>query len=212
MARARRRQRRVRVSERYLGVRVGRVTVAIRRRPGWQGGAATATAFAKNLNAAHELGRQIRDGLYPDRAWWPSASWYSAWRAADAVLTPTLSDGRLARTPSFLSPATARRFEIFSARHPITFATTDRGAPIVAGDDARADIVLMLYEFFENRARDRLKRCLRCSRWFADETKNRAQRWCSEGCHRRAWNRAARRAAEHAQYTKKTRTKRGRHR
>jgi hypothetical protein len=198
MAVARRKQRRVRVSERYLQVRVGRVTVAIRRRPGWQGGAATAVAFAKNLNDARDLGRQIRDGLYPDRAWWPFASWYSAWRAADAVLTPTLSDGRLARTPSFLSPATARRFEMFSARHPITFAMTDRGAPIVAGDGA--DIVLMLYEFFESRARDRLKRCLHCSRWFADETKNRAKRWCSEECHSRAWDRAARRDAGHKQY------------
>lgn len=195
------RPRRVRRTKRYLSGYLGPVHIKIRVRPGWQAGAATAAGFAKNLNAAGELLRQIRAGRYPHRAWLPHATWYSAWRAAEAILRPSLRNGGLARSPWFLAPESAHRFERVSRAHPVTFTTWERGIPNVAGEDARADVVLMLYEFFESRARDRLKVCAGCDRWFADETKNRAQRWCSDECHTRGWGRAARRAAGHAQYT-----------
>ncbi len=193
-------QRRVRSTERYMTRSLGRMRVRVRVRPGWQAGASTASAFAHNLNKARELGQEIREGWHPGRTWLPRATWYSAWRACDAILRPSVRDGRLSRSPWFLAPETARRFTRFSAVHGVHFTTGDRGTPMVTGDDTRPWLALELYEFFESRARDRLKCCAACHHWFADETKNRAQRWCSKECHSRGWSRAARRAAAHAQY------------
>ncbi len=182
---------------RYLSRKVGQVLVQVRARPSWQGGAATATAFAHNLNEARHFGEQIREGWYPNRSWLPRSTWYSAWRAADAVLRPSLQDGIMPRSPR-LAPETERRFERFSRANGVHFTIHD-----VAGDDARPHAVHMLFELFESRARDRLKCCPACHRWFVDETKNRTKRWCDAQCHRRGWSRAARRAAGHAQYSKK---------
>jgi hypothetical protein len=218
-------RRRVR-SERYLRRVIGAGQILARRRarkrneeywselivqvrPGWQAGVATAAAFAKNLNDARELGAEIRSGRYPRREWLLRATWYSAWRAAEAILRPTLRDGLLVRSPWFLAPESARRFERFSAAHGVFFTAGRHGIPIVAGDDARAMVVLMMYEFFESRARDRLKCCLACRRWLVDETRNRTRRWCSDKCHTRGWSRAARRAAGHAQYARAIATKHG---
>src|SRR4029453_3603618 len=121
-------------------------------------------------------------------------AWYGAWLGADAVLRPTLRDGRLARKPWFVSPTTARRFERFSAVNGIPFTTGVKGIPLVAGD-ARPDVVLRLYAFFESPGRDRLKWCAPCTRWFVDRSKNRTKQWGTPACHTRAWGRAARRAA-----------------
>jgi len=183
---------------RYLTRHTGKTQLRIRIRPSWQAGAATAKAFAHNLNGARHFGEQIREGWYPDRSWLPRSTWYSAWRAAEAVLRPTLRDGVLARSPGSLAPETERRFERFSRANAVFFTVHD-----VAGEDVRPHAVHMLFELFESRARDRLKYCPACCRWFVDETKNRTKRWCDTQCHRRGWNRAARRAAGHAQYTTK---------
>jgi hypothetical protein len=110
------------------------------------------------------------------------------------------------------APASIARFNELASRIPVTLALADRGAPMIAGEDPHGDLLYLLWSnFFGDPASSRLpgpawarlKHCSICRRWFADETKNRTQRWCSEPCHTRAWSRSARRAAGHKQYAKR---------
>ncbi len=56
-------------------------------------------------------------------------------------------------------------------------------------------VLHLLADFFRHPARDRLKRCLRCRRWFVDRTKNKAAKRCSTSCTWKWWDRARRREA-----------------
>jgi hypothetical protein len=188
--------------ERYWKSRIGRVEILVAQPPpAWRAGVRTAQIFAGAMNSARELADEIREltprvqGGLLARSWRLRAAWFGAWLAADAILRPSLRDGRIVRSPWFLSPTTARRFERFSAANGIHFTTGVKGVPHVAGD-IRPEVALRLYNFFESPARDRLKWCPPCGQWFVDKTKNRTQRW-SEGCRNKAWSRAARRAARH---------------
>ncbi len=62
----------------------------------------------------------------------------------------------------------------------------------------------------QSRARDRLKRCPRCQRWFVDRTKNKGKARCSESCTWRYWDRARRKEARHNQYRRRGITVRSR--
>lgn len=93
---------------------------------------------------------------------------------------------------------------VFAKANHVRFAVDDdRGGPPIHGDDPRPEVVHTLWEFFESRARDRLKGCFRCSAWFADESRNLTWMFCSSQCRDRAWNRARRRAMNHSQYRRK---------
>lgn len=183
----------------YVRRRLGRVQVLIKRRPPWQAGAATAEALAASLNNVAHYGRLIAEGGPGGGP--PLAHIYRAWSAAVAILEPSLREGVLADQ---LHPETVRRFTRFASHHPITLAVQAPRTPFIGGEDAGDDVAFLLWELFRGPAWARLKRCPRCGRWFADETKNRTQRWCSEDCHNRAWTRARRREAKHAQYRQQT--------
>jgi predicted RNA-binding Zn ribbon-like protein len=172
--------------------------VLIRRRPWWQQGAATAAEVAKSLNALSEAEGHLQEGFAG------LASIVEAWRWARDVLEPSVDDGRLGR-PAAESIA---RFNTFAAEHPVTLQFSQTGAAVLAGDGAPEEVIYLVWShLFGAPAQARLKRCSACARWFADETRNRSQRWCSETCHNRGWNRAARRGAKHRQYrTRKTKT------
>jgi hypothetical protein len=56
-------------------------------------------------------------------------------------------------------------------------------------------VVQLLWDFFRHPARDRLKRCPRCHRWFVDYTKNKAAKRCSGSCTSKWWDRPHRKEA-----------------
>jgi hypothetical protein len=56
---------------------------------------------------------------------------------------------------------------------------------------ARGAWVIDLARFLANPQRDRLRRCLKCRRWFVDETRNKSARRCSRKC-TIAWSNAQR--------------------
>ncbi|MGH7393498.1 MAG: CGNR zinc finger domain-containing protein [Candidatus Rokuibacteriota bacterium] len=189
--------------ERYWRAKRGRLEVLIRRRPSWQRGAATAKAVADGLNHIPELEDAVGQGFGG------LASHVAAWRDVRDIFEASLEDGRLRQPPTETSNA---RFKDFAGQAPVPLTLDDRGGPIVGGDDPHPGLVHLLWSTFfrdpvssrlPGAAWARLKRCPICQRWFADETKNRAQRWCSEPCHTQAWSRSARRAAGHKQYAKK---------
>lgn len=49
-------------------------------------------------------------------------------------------------------------------------------------------------------ALDRVKQCMRCGKWFVDETRNKSAARCSAACTAKWWDRLRRRKARHAQY------------
>lgn len=69
--------------------------------------------------------------------------------------------------------------------------------------NSRGHVVALLRDFFTSPARDRLRKCPVCGRWFVDHTKNKARVRCSAGCTAKWWNRARRRAARHSQYARR---------
>lgn len=189
------------------------VQLQVLGRPSWQRGAAIAKAFARSLNkmgSPDGLRAMVQQG---NGLWRPASRIYAAWHAARAILEPTLREGRLSRSIGagvLMDPVSVRRFNRFAQTNPVIFGLTDGGRPlgvptILDRDDARPIVVQMLWEFIESPGRDRLRRCLQCGAWFADETKNRRQRWCSSACRDRAWSRAERRKAGHTQYRPKRR-------
>ncbi len=157
------------------------------RRPG----AARAEGFARSLNQRADWARQIREGFRG------IGRMYGAWCAVHAVLSASVENGRISRQNGVLSPESVRRFRRFAvATGGIPLDLTDIGGPIVGGEDPRAEILYMLWEIIESRARDRLRVCRACGRWFADEMKSARAVYCSASCKNRSWNRPRRRAAE----------------
>jgi hypothetical protein len=64
----------------------------------------------------------------------------------------------------------------------------------------RGPLVKALVDYFLNPARDRLKRCGTCRRWFVDQTRNKSQLRCSSPCTVAWWTRRRRREAGHSEY------------
>ena len=161
--------------------------------PKWRAGGWIARRLARHLNSDAEdvsLGH-LRAGLvgFTDH--------YGAWRAAAAIVGPSVRHGVLGPHP--LARKTVERFNRLASRARLPFRLSDKGHPELV-DDARTAVVHLLWEFFQSPALGRLKQCRRCGRWFADESKNRTRVWCGRSCRNQAWNRQARRAAGHSQY------------
>jgi CGNR zinc finger len=192
----------------------------------------------------------------PQRDWY----WrpYSAWKAAAAILEPSLplkgwppdlplpttsAGGRHVRKFPIIrhiAPETVRRFQRLATVAPVQLWLSDlaadswrkekerteearrAGVPwlVATGaalapslyapsarlrgtDDPRGAVVKAVWRLLQDPEADRLKRCPRCAKWFADTSKSVSQRWCEAACRERAWNRAARRKAEHKQYRPK---------
>lgn len=198
----------------YREWRVGGVLIRMKLRdPRIRPGVATAETFAGGLNKRGRWARQILHGdRYMGRI-------YGAWCAVHAILSASLRDGKISRENGVLSPESVRRFRRFSAAAPIRLDVTEEGGPMIGappgGDEARAEIIHMLWELIESRARDRLKVCRnpKCGKWFADKMKNGGGVYCSASstsCKDRSWNRPRRRAAGHRQYrARPTRGSRG---
>jgi predicted RNA-binding Zn ribbon-like protein len=186
---------------RYRPFQSGRVQVRVAVRPVGVLGTGSAEIFARNMNEALDMADRIRAG---DTMWRPSAEAYGAWRAANAVLRPTLMDGLLSRSGRFLAMETVRRFNRFATANAVRFGLTEpAAAPII--DNILQEVVHRLWELFESPARDRLKVCIPCGRWFTDFSRNRGRSFCSTQCHDRAWSRSRRRAARHSQYRRRER-------
>ncbi len=72
--------------------------------------------------------------------------------------------------------------------------------------DSRGSALRLLWFVLQNPAQHRLKRCLQCSRWFVDPTRNSSKARCSSECTEKWWDRARRRQARHAQYRRQRRS------
>jgi hypothetical protein len=138
---------------------------------------------------------------------WPSkeaARGYGAWRAAEAVLLPSLPH----IDPNSLAHRTVVRFNRLARANGAAPCITEYRAPgrrvtapsFVFRDEFVGYVVGRLWQLFVTSACKRLKHCATCKKWFADRTKNNAAKWCSLRCRDRAWNRDRRRAAGHTQY------------
>src|SRR5262249_9164980 len=135
---------------------------------------------------------------------------YVAWRAAAAILRPSLPN----IVPACLAAETVWRFNRLadaSGATPRIMEYRMRGqsslrtthVTLSYRDETVGQVVARLWNLLSTSACERLRSCDRCDRWFADVTRNKTQRWCSTRCHDRGWNRQERRAQRHAQYRRK---------
>jgi predicted RNA-binding Zn ribbon-like protein len=141
-----------------------------------------------------------------------AAQSYSGLCALRAILAPAVP---LTPAPARLPSETLRRFQILESRHParlsLAHITLLDGGPEVeatipsAGENEEplSHVVFTVWRLLGLRERDRLKRCAHCLTWFVDRMRSKRKIWCSAPCHDAAWNRAARRGANHDQYRKK---------
>jgi len=107
-------------------------------------------------------------------------------------------------------PAEAlRRFDRLAQANPVRLAFTGWGAawwPTIAASSSLGDVrdglgVIWLWEALgAPGALVRLKRCLKCGEWFADETRNRSKKRCSASCTSQWWDRGQRRRSGHSPY------------
>lgn len=117
---------------------------------------------------------------------------FSAWKAIEAVLTPSLSvlgEGQL-------TAESERRFHRLAERWPPLLAVRGSEAEFIPRDP-RGEAVWRLWLVVRGRALNRLRRCPQCAKWFVDETKNLKQARCSAACTWAWWSRTRRRAARH---------------
>jgi len=70
--------------------------------------------------------------------------------------------------------------------------------PTHKGDTSTATMLILLWEcYFQGNEYERLKRCLRCKKWFVDETRNKSQKYCTHHCGDLWWDRPRRKEAGH---------------
>jgi hypothetical protein len=154
--------------------------------------------LAEGLNGLHE---------YPARAWKHKRLWQSLFHAAGAGPAPPTAPPaewdreRWEELETFFETVVQ---DLWSARTTtsgkrlVILPNADPGTP----DRAAVCIQEIVRTFFGMGLSERLKRCEVCRRWFADTTRNRSKLRCGIGActTSRAWSRARRRAAGHAQY------------
>jgi hypothetical protein len=128
---------------------------------------------------------------------------YGAWRAADAILGPSLP--RI--DASTLAHETVRRFNrlaeatgvaprIAELRTHVQPHYRVTHVSLTYRDPAVGFVVERMWQLFVTGGCTRLRLCGKCGRWFADGTKNNRQMWCSARCRDRAWNRERRRKSK----------------
>lgn len=159
-----------------------------------------------------------------------------AWRTARTIMDELDEAGFVGKLDVLLPPGPARRFNSVAKTtfsHPYLGLAdeedkgilntgpfwvqqsegTDRRDWLVWGGVSYTNrggyVVHLLQTYFRSIARDRLKRCRQCARWFVDFTKNKGQLGCSQTCTSKWWNRSHRREANHAQYSGGTRRRNG---
>jgi hypothetical protein len=167
------------------------------------------SGLALFLNAPPDWERLLPRQGWP--RWRQRAREYGAWRAAAAILAPSLP----LRAGYPLAPETVRRFNRLATVclvMPWLFETERRPhpeRPLPPGGkrvtvaafrvrDVRGEVLKELWHLLQSPARERLKRCVHCGAWFADTTKNRGGLYCSGSCRDKAWTREQRRAAGHS--------------
>lgn len=164
---------------------------------------------------------RLADGLnnlpeYPARVWKRKRLWQSLFQAAGAGPRPSAAPPagwdreRWEELETFFETVVR---DLWSARsiqgkRLVILPPADPGTP----DRAAVYIQEIVRTFFGMGLSERLKRCEVCRRWFADTTRNRSKLRCGIGActASRAWPRARRRAAGHAQYARATKTRRAR--
>jgi hypothetical protein len=130
----------------------------------------------------------------------------SEWIETERILDAWRKAGIEARPPADVLAA----YRALAAKYPVILALeeTAREAKFVdlqaafeperEGDYRGTPVLLLWTGLPDARERRRLKRCQRCTRWFADESKNAERRFCSGGCRNRWWSRGRRREARRA--------------
>jgi hypothetical protein len=147
----------------------------------------------------------------------PGWAEYEAWEVAEKIMEEC--QGVPAEDP--LPSGVVRRFNALTREVPVNLYIGERGRqdrretypwiePTMDREPRGFVLQILWGVLTQSRARDRLKQCPRCQRWFVDRTKNKGKARCSESCTWRYWNRTRRKEARHNQYRRKGSTVRSR--
>jgi hypothetical protein len=110
-------------------------------------------------------------------------------------------------------PAAVKAFNPLAAASTVRLALDERGLPTLVHDpgDYLGGVLLLVWRLlFAERGWQRLRRCVKCSLWFVDVTRNRSTITCSEACYWRVWTRPYRAQRRKRRLRRGQRDRRGR--